>query len=733
MKKILTLLLSVAMVLCMMPGIAFAEGNWGNDYETATEFTISNKTELQAFAKMVNEGQNFAGKTVKLTGDIAMSSSEPWVPIGSTIDEEGDGTIGANSFAGTFDGQNHTISNLICMNFINEEMTLYDATGLFGIVSGKVQNVNVTDANITAAFNGGVIVGLLNGGEISNCTASGSMMGFEYEGDLLADQLGGIVGNAMGTVVISDCKSAVNVVGGGNLGGILGNAVAAVETVTLINCVNTGEITGTENVGGIVGNLDNAEVKSCTNSGVITGVHNVGGIAGNISTVAIDGCRNSGSVSVKEDHGNQMFTGNIGGIVGNTSNQTLAINNCVNEGSVTGVKDTGGIVGLNQSVAISACTNTGNITGTENVGGISGSMQMAKNARTEKPGSITDCTSSGTITGTTNVGGIVGVNNAHTNGNDTTPSEIRSCTVTGKVTGTADNAVVGVIAGSNNTNGEGDAAQAGIIQNNYWPANVGANAVGSGAGSSAESNESVGNNSAWDENGNLVNPGTDNEGNAINFICQVTGQHNYNAGKCTICGEKDPNYTYIPPADPLAYERYQAKVKIDALANPADYDAEEQAKLKDIITTAKNSINKAKTKNEIDMAIYVAEKDIAQLLTIEQKEKFEKIAEIENFKLVARSKAARLNGRAAIRVNWFAKDGQSLDGMFDGYYIYRSTKRTSFSKTPFFKAKGTSKYYTNNKLLKKGTRYYYKVVGWKDIDGERYTTQPSLMAIRVAK
>ena len=45
----------------------------GSDYDTATEFTISNEDELRAFSDMVNKGKDFSGKTVKLADNITMS------------------------------------------------------------------------------------------------------------------------------------------------------------------------------------------------------------------------------------------------------------------------------------------------------------------------------------------------------------------------------------------------------------------------------------------------------------------------------------------------------------------------------------------------------------------------------------------------------------------------------------------------------------------------------------
>lgn len=81
---------------------AAPQAEWGADYETADEFTISTEAELRAFAAMVNKGKDFAGKTVKLANSIA-TSNELWVPAGIVEFTSGDDE-GGHFFAGTFDG-----------------------------------------------------------------------------------------------------------------------------------------------------------------------------------------------------------------------------------------------------------------------------------------------------------------------------------------------------------------------------------------------------------------------------------------------------------------------------------------------------------------------------------------------------------------------------------------------------------------------------------------------------
>ncbi|MDD7216406.1 MAG: hypothetical protein PUH94_07055, partial [Firmicutes bacterium] len=118
-----------------------------------------------------------------------------------------------------------------------------------------------------------------------------------------------------------------------------------------------------------------------------------------------------------------------------------------------------------------------------------------------------------------------------------------------------------------------------------------------------------------------------------------------------------------------------------------------------------------------------------------EKAKLEKIkAGVKATTVTARSKKIQTSsGKTAIKVTWTKSKGYKVDY----YEVFRSTKKSSFSKKPFYTTKNAKNpaaktYYVNTKSLKKGTTYYYKVRGVRIINGEKVYTKWSKMAIRKA-
>jgi len=123
--------------------------------DTESAIYIYTLEDLEKFRDNVNSGENYEGKTVYVMADIDMSTKyaegkASWQPIGTN-------TI---TFAGTFDGNYHTISNL----YINDN-TLQNV-GLFSTLSqqGIIQNLIMQNVNISVVTSS--TVGSINIGSV---------------------------------------------------------------------------------------------------------------------------------------------------------------------------------------------------------------------------------------------------------------------------------------------------------------------------------------------------------------------------------------------------------------------------------------------------------------------------------------------------------------------------------------------------------------------------------------
>ena len=247
---------------------------------------ISSASAMSAFAVMVNNGKTFENYTVTLDADIDLNNVA-WTPIGPSGDSK-------NKFMGTFDGCNHTISNLK----VTQEAG-YHAAGLFGALNGTVKNLIIDGATIEnlssgpSTVNGTAVVAgsIYTSGLIDNVTVkNATVQGNRY--------LGGISGYVYGS--IKNCS---------------------VETIKLVATPDnlTGTYDNGDKVGGIVGYIvkdgsnDIGTVENCTvKNATIQGYRDIGGIAGCANSsegkeVVINGCSVS-DITLTQDFKNGYKT-----------------------------------------------------------------------------------------------------------------------------------------------------------------------------------------------------------------------------------------------------------------------------------------------------------------------------------------------------------------------------------------------------------------------------------------
>ena len=268
--RALSLLLTLVMALGLLPGTAWAEEggttslpefeSW-ESMGTDKAFKISSEESLKALANAVKDDDasgtyNMSGITFYLANDITLSSD--WTPIGNVA-------YPSDGFAGTFDGNGHTISGM------NINSSSSGGVGLFGTINGAtIKNLKV-EGTVSATKSGyvGGIVGKTSGTvTIERCSFSGSVQSSKTGVNAGA---GGIIGRVnSGSVCVSGCANTADIRGGA-AAGILGYCSA--NGTSIENCYSTGTISGSNRAGGIVGQVyATTPIRNCfTTSDAISG------------------------------------------------------------------------------------------------------------------------------------------------------------------------------------------------------------------------------------------------------------------------------------------------------------------------------------------------------------------------------------------------------------------------------------------------------------------------------
>ena len=376
---------------------AKAASVWDGTYTDSSGFSNNHITSARGLAYFINRiatGTDYNGVTVYLDVDVDLKN----IDFGNTVFPYND----SRYFRGTFDGQNHTIYNFR-MTHENHRVAMFRQTEGATFKNVTFSNVNIASSGDKSGH--AVLVGYHKSGNLTFQNVhvtSGSISGYRWMGALAGE----IAANSSGDVLtMTNCSNGATITGRNTrIGGLAGSCLPAVHAT---NCSNTGSVTSTStDIGGIVGWIedDASSFTGCSNSGNIQGTNAIGGIFGYIgggssTKITLNSNTNNGSVTATGSEGR------AGGIAGHINNDYNAheISGNVNHGNVTGVDDTGGIVGRNKGFGTwSNNFNDGTIRSSgDNAGGICGEAE--DDAQT-----FTDCRNEGYIEGKNSTGGIIG-------------------------------------------------------------------------------------------------------------------------------------------------------------------------------------------------------------------------------------------------------------------------------------------------------------------------------------
>lgn len=470
-KKLLSLLLSAVMLLGLIPfvelPIAFAD-TWDGTYtintgfsQSGSTYTISSARGLAYFIYTIgkNNGTTYEGCTVNLNVDVDLNG----IDFGNGSGGKNVYYYGGNEFEGTFNGNNHTISNF---TMINDET----AVGLFRSArNATFKNIIFTGVNVYPSGNKdgyAALVGYAKGTlTIDNVKVnSGTITGYNYVGGIVGEyadnkqltitncsnaatiksnnnRAAGIVGYCKGYCSASNCSNSGTITAASSDGGGIVGWIED-DTSSFNNCTNTGNVTAKSCAGGIFGYMGSKDgdkictITNCTNRGTIHSTNsNAGGIAGKIDTDArhiftnnynygsvtgngesaggIVGV-NSGSGTWSKNYNYGAVSGsvdNAGGILGEVEDDPNTFSECYNSANVTGPNSIGGILGYGHEAihSFTNCGNSGNVTSAnDNAGGIFGYSAGSSGM------TFTQCWNVGTIKAKNDGGGIVGKNYNHT-------------------------------------------------------------------------------------------------------------------------------------------------------------------------------------------------------------------------------------------------------------------------------------------------------------------------------
>ncbi len=338
------------------------------DLENGTDkfpYQIDSIEDLVRLSKEVADGDTKSGVLYVLTRDLDFQDPASYEDSQRTDFNEYIGNTGSDPLITGLTQEDKT-------GFVPIGNETNHFKGKFNGKNKKIDNLFIkgqTHGEYNALF------GIIEDSEITNLQVSGTITSSLH--------IGGVVCDNRGTSILDGIINYVNVTGTSTsytTGGVISRNYG---TVTIKNSQNYGNISGNNDAAGILGfNSRTAVIENSNNYGQIT----------------------------------NTLGNNVGGIVGRdgSSNSSTTINNSHNEGNVTGIRYTGGLIGYaNGTVEINRNYNDGEILREDGntsagVGGLLGEANAAANITIKNSSNKGEISDYHTGVRSVIVGGLIG-------------------------------------------------------------------------------------------------------------------------------------------------------------------------------------------------------------------------------------------------------------------------------------------------------------------------------------
>lgn len=343
---------------------------------------------------LAKDESHAAGRYFKQTRDLELPQ-QGW--------EAGRGHVG-QAFAGIYDGDGNTISNLCHMGY--NEADLDSGIGLFSALynGAEIKNLTIQLGSCTGVnSNFGAVAGTATGTvKISDIAVVGTTAGVP-EGS--GSRIGGVIGHAKDcNLTISGYDMNVTITNhGSDLGGVVGLAENCTLSISGVDTYSQSfRIIGTGgDIGGLVGeaasskltlsdcNIEHTTSDSDNDIFLVSGTSHVGGAVGNLNNPSSECLLEKVYIycPVGYKDANGAYSGSsMGGFIGVMgTSQKVEFKNCYLSGIVVGGANVGGLIGwatassnicLSEEIKLAASNQTAvGIYGHDNVGGLFGGME----------------------------------------------------------------------------------------------------------------------------------------------------------------------------------------------------------------------------------------------------------------------------------------------------------------------------------------------------------------------